>query len=43
MVVLQLVKYWFGVIENGQEVCTVFFDFRKALDSVLHATGQSQL
>ena len=27
---------WFKALENGQEVCAIFFDFRKAFDTVPH-------
>ena len=27
---------WFRALENGKEVCAIFFDFRKAFDSVPH-------
>ena len=34
---LSTVHHWFQLLEEGKEVCAVFFDFRKAFDSVATA------
>ena len=33
---LSVTHDWFRALEAGQEVCSIFFDFRKAFDSVPH-------
>jgi len=29
-------KYWMQLLESGRDVCVVFYDFKKAFDSVPH-------
>ena len=33
---LYVIDQWFQLLERGQEVCAVFFDLRKAFDTVPH-------
>ena len=34
---LSVTQKWLSALERGQEVCAVFFDYRKAFDSVPHS------
>ena len=33
---INVVHDWLGVLDNGHEICVVFFDVQKAFDSVPH-------
>ena len=33
---LSVTKEWFSALEDGKEICAVFFDYHKAFDSVPH-------
>ena len=33
---LSVTQKWLSALERGQEVCAVFFDYRKVFDSVPH-------
>ena len=40
---ISTVHEWFGILEDGKDVCAVFLDFRKAFDSVSHSIIISKL
>ena len=40
---LHCTNEWFKALEDGKEVYAVFFEFRKAFDSVPHASLMSKL
>ena len=42
-VLLTVIDDWLRILEDGKEICAIFFDYRKAFDSVPHCPLMGKL